>query len=743
MGDQPRSAAGETGVRARTATRQPGADGTQLPVPTIVEPGRNCWRVERADRFRCIQDAADYFRLVRQALLAARHTVFVLGWDIFSEVDLLPGAAESDAPTRLDDLLGFVARRRPGLRCYILIWDYAALYTLERDPLTRWRLRWKTPRRVTFGFDDHIPFGGSHHQKVVVIDDQLAFCGGIDLTGHRWDTSAHRVDEPARTSGGEPYAPYHEVHTMATGAIAASLGVLARDRWRALGEKPMPPVRPSTHDLWPSEIVPDLTDVNVAIARTMPESERQVAIRECEALFLDSIAQAKRSIYIESQYFTNERLGDALAERLNEPDGPEIVVVSPRDCHGWLEQNTMGAFRDRVFRRLIAADAQARLRLVYPAASRARGVPTFVHSKVMVVDDELVRIGSANFSRRSMGVDTECDLAVDAGGDPRVRAGIRHIRDRLLGEHLALPAPAVARGIERLGSLRALVDESERADHTLLRIELPASDETPPLEALRAAADPDQPIFSGSPVDDIVPPVDVAERRGPLRFRIVIAIVFGALVVALSAALVERPEFRALQGALSSTSSSGFLIGGGAFLVANVALVPLELLAIAAGLLFGVVRGGMAALLGSVVAASVGYAVGRAIGPIGLRNWMSRRAYRSGVQLGARGIIGVLVLRLASIASAGSIHLLCGAGRVPFATYLTGSLLGLSPAMFALSGLGALLRQTLLDPSLSHVLVLFAAAVLVLAGAALVRALLLIRRFAPSVARHRAGALFG
>src|SRR5688572_27726840 len=126
----------------------------------IFQPGKNCWRVERADRFYCIQDAADHFRLVRQAILRARHTVFILGWDIFAAVDLVPGAARSDAPTRLDELLAFVARRRPRLRCYILIWDYAALYTLERDPFSRWRLGWRMPRGVRFGFDDRIPVGG-------------------------------------------------------------------------------------------------------------------------------------------------------------------------------------------------------------------------------------------------------------------------------------------------------------------------------------------------------------------------------------------------------------------------------------------------------------------------------------------------------------------------------------------------------------------------------------------------------
>src|SRR4029434_4629405 len=114
----------------------------------------------------------------------------------------------------------------------------------------------------------------------------------------------------------------------------------------------------------------------------------------------------------------------------------EIFVVIPKECHGWVEQQTMGALRDEALRTLIAADRWRRLRGVYPAASRARNVPTFIHSKVMIADDRFVRIGSANFSRRSMGVDTECDLAVDAAGDPRIEVGVRQIRTRLLAEHL-------------------------------------------------------------------------------------------------------------------------------------------------------------------------------------------------------------------------------------------------------------------------------------------------------------------
>jgi uncharacterized membrane protein YdjX (TVP38/TMEM64 family) len=405
----------------------------------------------------------------------------------------------------------------------------------------------------------------------------------------------------------------------------------------------------------------------------------------------------------------------------------------------------MGAFRDAVFRLLLDADVHERLRLVYPVASRARNVPTFVHSKVMIVDDELVRIGSANFSRRSMGVDTECDLAVEAGGDAMVRAGIRQIRDRLLAEHLDISVEAVTDGVDRAGSLCALIDTREGGEHTLARIALPAEPTAPPSETLRAAADPDEPIGFSPAVAGLLPPADATNGLRPSRIPIVPAIVLIAAIASTSSALIFRPEFQAIQDGLAAIPRlpSILAIGMLVFVLANLVMIPVELTAVAAGVLLGPLDGGVAALIGSIAAAAIVYVVGRAIGASGLSRWISRRSYRSARQLGARGVIGVLVLRLASVASAGSIHLLCGAGHVPFATYMIGTVIGMVPSIAALTGLGALLRYTLLNPSISTGMMTIGAVLLLAALAAALRTFLLIRQFAPTVSQQRVRAEFG
>jgi phosphatidylserine/phosphatidylglycerophosphate/cardiolipin synthase-like enzyme/uncharacterized membrane protein YdjX (TVP38/TMEM64 family) len=713
----------------------------------ILTPGRTCWRLDRADRFRCIQDGADYFRFVRDAILKARHSIFILGWDISGRVNLLPGHEQAGEPVRLDELLAFVAKRNPHLRCFVLIWDYGSLYTLERDPLSRFRLGWRTPRRVRFGYDDHHPFGASHHQKVVVVDDRLAFSGSLDLTGHRWDTSDHRVDEPDRvTPTGKEYTPYHEVQAMLEGPAAASLGELARERWRILGARKLPPVQPVTDSLWPKDVEPDLLDVNVAISRTVPGSAGVPPVRECETLFFDSIDAAKTTLFVENQYFTSERLGSALARRLAEPDGPEVIVVSPRECQGWLEKNTMGAFREAVFRRLRAADAHGRLRLVYPMASRARDVSTFIHSKVMAVDDDLIRIGSANFSNRSLGMDTECDISVESCGERRLQLGIRAMRDRLIGEHLGVDADTIGRDYDRLGSLRAVIDAHADGDRALLLID-PVDDLEEPTEAVRDAADPGEPAGFGPEIDRLLPALDANEDRSHLRLWIVpVIVVLAAATVGWSSNHANAPSFLQDARVLLASTGTNWLatwMAAGLFVVCAWLLVPVEFLVLVSAVAFGPTRGAAVSVIGSLGAAVSGYVAGRALGPAVVMRWLGPRTYRTGRQLVAPGPTAVAAMRLATIATAMSVHLLCGAGKVRFRDYLAGSLAGLVLPVLALSVLGGLLRSTLLQPTIWNGLQTIGFAVLLTAATFAIRTSLLIRQFAPFTAGHRSRAEFG
>ena len=166
-----------------------------------------------------------------------------------------------------------------------------------------------------------------------------------------------------------------------------------------------------------------------------------------EALYLDAIAAARRSIYIEAQYFTSTAIAEALEKRLRDPGGPEVLLILPRDAAGWLEQNTMTVLRTRLLTRLRAADRLGVWR-VLSCCPKLGDSCINVHSKILVVDDTLVRVGSSNLSNRSMGLDTGCDLAIEAADDARI-GGIAHFRDRLLGEHLGVASEGGGKGRDK------------------------------------------------------------------------------------------------------------------------------------------------------------------------------------------------------------------------------------------------------------------------------------------------------
>ncbi len=200
-------------------------------------------------------------------------------------------------------------------------------------------------------------------------------------------------------------------------------------KWPAIGGT-LPPAGRWTrvdiaHTTWPRGLEPALRDIEVGIARTIPALPENDEAREVEALNLAAIAAAEHTIYLENQYLAARPLVEALIRRLQEPDGPEVVIILPRRSESRLEQQSMDGARSLLIAELHAADDHGRLGIYWPVT--ANGTPIYVHSKVIVIDDRLLRIGSSNLNNRSMGFDGECDIAVEASTDS-VRELIASVR---------------------------------------------------------------------------------------------------------------------------------------------------------------------------------------------------------------------------------------------------------------------------------------------------------------------------
>ncbi len=425
-----------------------GGDPSLTPV---VEAGRNCWRIERAARASAVVDAANYYHYVHEAMLAARRRILIIGWDFDTRITLEPD--ENGQGESLGDFFLRLARENPKRQIDILKWSFGALKQFIRPRAAWMLLRWQMTRAIDFRFDSFHPMGCSHHQKIVVIDDRFAVCGGIDISCGRWDTNAHADDDARRKlPDGKPYGPWHDVTMMLDGDAARALAELGRDRWQHATRHPLPPAE-DENDHWPEDAEVDFRDVDIAIARTRAAWRDCTEVREIEALWLDMIAAARRFIYIENQYLTSGKIAAAVAERMKEDDPPEIIVVMPRNADGWLEQKAMDAARVQLARAIAKVDTRNRFRVYVPMTKGGEDI--YVHAKVAIMDDRLLKIGSANLNNRSMGLDSECDVIIDAAlpANAETPQAIAALRTELLAEHLDVTPEDFAAHFAETGSL--------------------------------------------------------------------------------------------------------------------------------------------------------------------------------------------------------------------------------------------------------------------------------------------------
>lgn len=691
--------------------------------PRFLDQPGLAWRVDTADRAALLVDGAAYFKELRRALLKAERQVLLVGWDVDGRTELLdpdaPPLPGDEAPRALRDLLTWLVDHRPDLHIHVLLWDYTLLYALDREPLPRVTLGWTTPDRVHLHLDDSLPVEASHHEKVVVIDDALAFCGGMDVTIRRWDTPEHRLNDPRRRDpGGTAYPAVHDVSLMMDGPAARALADLARDRWvRATGET-LPPV-PSAppRDLWPDAVTPDVRAVPVGISRTRPGDKTQSAVREVRDLYRAAIENAEHTIYIENQYLTADSIAEALVRRLRAVPHLEVVMIGPRTAMDWLEETTMGIGRATFMARLAETGASDRIRLLAPVIRDDDGEShdVKVHSKMMIVDDRILTVGSANLANRSMGLDTETNTTVEAHA-PEDRAALVRRRDGLLAEHLGCPREAVAGAVaEADGSLVRAIDTlmERNPARTLVAVDASLAEPNEGVALLNRIGDPEEPIALDRFLAEQVPEPPVGPKRKPLSRHLWT----GLLIVAVLAAGVGLWELTPLREgldpgvlydkavALRGVPWSPLAVLGG-YVVLGLVAFPITVLITVTAMVFGPALGFVYASAGAILSAVISFGLGHILGKRLVRRYAGATVNRLSEALGRRGIVAVVFLRVAPVAPFLLINLVSGASHVRFRDYLLGTVMGMLPGIAVMTLLGSSIMGLIRDPTPARIAIL-------------------------------------
>ncbi len=403
-------------------------------------------------------DGAAALPQIAEAIENARSSVWIAGWYFSPNFRLRQDRAQT-----LHELLAEAAER---VEVRVLSWAGAPLPLFHPDRGEARTMRDELVRgtRIRMALDaKERPFH-CHHEKLVVVDDEVAFVGGIDLTsyqGDRLDTSDH----PARESVG-----WHDAAIRIRGPAVADVAAHIRLRWAEV-----------THEVVaPSVATPAAGNVELQVVRTAPERVyRRLECGEFSILesYLRALRAADRFVYLENQFLWSPEIVQVLAEKLSNPprDDFRVLVVLPAKPNNG-NDDTRGQLGV-----LAEADAHAH-RFLACALYRRDGKAVYVHAKIGIVDDKFLTLGSANLNEHSLFNDTEVNVVThhaELARATRLRLWSEHL-ERSVDELAArdptaiydeLWRPTAKEQLERLRSGEPLTHRVVRLPHVSRRTE--------------------------------------------------------------------------------------------------------------------------------------------------------------------------------------------------------------------------------------------------------------------------------
>jgi phosphatidylserine/phosphatidylglycerophosphate/cardiolipin synthase-like enzyme/uncharacterized membrane protein YdjX (TVP38/TMEM64 family) len=633
-------------------------------------------------------DCANYYRALHEAVRAAQHSVFVLGWDIDSRIELLRGAEaeRSPCPNTFFDLIQWKARQSPEVMIYLNRWDYSVFMAADRENFSTSKWKSHSSKNVFFLLDDQLPLGASHHQKVVVIDDEVAFCGGMDIAIGRWDKRQHhpknrnRVDPEGSLKPGEKkFGPYHDVQIVVAGPVASILAELARKRWRAVADfNPVPMRQVHTNalpDTWPNIDV-DFKNVDMAVALTMPPYKKHRATRQIERLYLDMIASAERFIYMENQFFSRRNIAAALVKRLKEKPELQVLLLSCYNPEGIMEKKSLWYGR-LLFRDILEKGGVAdRVVLAYPI-SHENNVekPVRIHSKLMIVDDRYLRVGSSNINNRSMALDSECDLVIE-GKDKKTCQKIASIRNDLIREHTGRTHADIAKLVTN-GDVQTFLDDVKHSRQHIRKI----NDEQYRNERFTALAtrlaDPEKPLLPSF----ILPRLRIKKYAIPIRLALAALLIVGFALIWQVTPLREYATPDKVLPLLEGVRNTPWVLPVtlGLYVLGTLIFFPHMIMTAVIVVIFAPFEALCIAMFGSLISGAIGYVAGRKLGAKSLRAMIGDSAKTISGYANKGGIMGLTLLRMVPVAPYTVVNLALGMMEVTFLTFVIATFLGMLP----------------------------------------------------------------
>jgi phospholipase D1/2 len=673
-----------------------------------LKPGHNCSQVSSCDALGLLVDGENYFKAARDSMMKARKRIILLAWEFHSQTHLVYEDVEDELPVELGPFINALLERNEDLEVYILVWDYSLIYMMERE----WKIfsDWlnKPHPRLHLVSDTTAPSSASHHQKFLCIDDCLVFSGGMDLSISRWDTCDHLFEDERRVNpNGQSYDPYHDVNTVVTGESAKSLSQLALNRWEyATGESLEMLSCSHGDDLWPSGVEKVFTDVDLGCTVIFASPKEDPS--PMEQLHMDLFSSARRLIFLENQYFSSNNLTNVLMAQFGKEEGPEVVILLPKTTSGWLVESTVGLLRDRLLEKLEEADRYDRLRIYAPMVGNDEtgSKAVYVHAKVAIIDDKILKIGSANLSNRSMKVDSECDLTLALESrDER----IARFRQKLLAMHQGMAVDDWASIEANHNSLVAALDQTRKKTNQqfIEPYKYGCASDVKRRLADTQLLDPDDPIDPKYWLEKVI-----KKKERPLVWKRILSIISGIVAAFLvgfgvvwgwGELLGQEQAIAWLNHFKDSVWAPLWLIS--IFVFGGVLGVPLNFMLITITLVMGTTAALLYGISGAIVSAVASFFIGRILGKPLVEKFGSERTERLSQKLGERSFRSVAFIRLIPIAPFFLINMFAGATHLNFKQYLWGTILGMTPGMCAVVFLANRAEAVVRRPGWSTILI--------------------------------------